>query len=124
MTVTIYLRSIVQNGEKLTAMFDSKRAVDIDTLITDVNPGDKVVWKQASDSGIKSILKIYSKHGERIIFKTDPKKQQRANGFEMQVPETAKIGDEEEYNIEYVLSNDTTVVLDPFIRIPPPSIPR
>jgi hypothetical protein len=121
--VKIYLRSIAQNGEKRLAMFDSNRDGDINNLITDVPAGEKVVWKLDCCSGIKSIFRIYSKEGKGNIFKNDVKKLLLCKGFELQVPENLSVGDIEAYTIEYILHDDTKMIIDPYIRIPPPKIP-
>lgn len=121
MTVKIYLRSIVFDGEKKLAMFDSNRFGDIDNLTTYANPGDKVKWKLDCCSGIKSVTKIYSKDGKGSIFKNDPKKLLFCAGFELQIPKNAN--GEEAYTIEYILHDDTKMKIDPYIRIPPPKIP-
>lgn len=123
MKVKIYLRSIVINGKKQLAMFDSNRAGDIDNLVTIAEPGDKIIWKPDCCSGIKSITKIFPKRGKNTIFKKNPQKQLLCRGFEMQVPLDAERGSEEAYNIEYILCDDTKGSIDPYIRIPPPRIP-
>jgi len=120
MTVKIYLRSINYKGGKHLAMFDSNGSGDIDNLETNVEPGDTIIWKPDCRSGIKRITGIFSKKGERIIFETDPKKQLFCRGFEFKVPKDAERGIEEAYSIEYILSDDTKGILDPYIRIPPP----
>lgn len=119
MTVKIYLRAIVKNGENGLAMFDSNRNGDINDLITDVNPGDKVIWKLDCCSGIRSITRIYSKEKEHPIFKSDPKKRSLCKVFELRVPKTAVEGDQEKYAIEYILRDDTRMMIDPYVRIPP-----
>ena len=118
MKVNIYLRAIVQNGENRLALFDTNRNGDINNLTTDVHAGDIVIWKPDSCSGIKSITKIYSKKGDRNVFITDPIKRWLCKGFKFQVPKSAK--DKEAYTIEYILSNETKVIIDPYIRIVPP----
>lgn len=126
MTVKIYLRSIKKRGKNHLAMFDSKREGDIDKLTTDVWPGDKIVWNLDCCSGIKSITRIYPKEGKGQIFKNDPKKLLFGRGFELLVPDF-RIEKEvlEAYTIEFVLCDKekTKVIIDPYIRIPPPKIP-
>ena len=124
MTVKIYLRSIVKNGEKHLAMFDTNRNGDIDNLTTVVPRGENVIWKLDCCSGIKSITKIYSKNKERKVFKSDPTKLLLCKGFQVQISESAKPGEEETYAIEYLLRNGTKVVIDPCIRIDPPGISK
>ena len=120
MTVKIYLRSIVHNGKQCLAMFDSERNGDINNLITGAHAGDKLIWRPDSCSGIKSIIKIYSKEEERIIFESDPQKQWLCRGFEFIIPKSVKEGVVEGYTIEYLLRDDTKCILDPYIKILPP----
>jgi hypothetical protein len=127
MTVKIYLRSIVRNGEKHLAMFDSKREGDIDNLTTIANPGDNVLWKLDRCSGIQSITKIYPKEGKGKIFKNDPKKLLFGRGFEMLIPDfPVRAGEEvvEAYTIEFVTCNKTKMKIDPYIKLPAEKIPK
>jgi hypothetical protein len=120
MKVKIYLRSVVQNGEKRLALFDSNRNGDINNLTTDVFAGDMVIWKPDCFSGIKSITKIYSKKGERNVFKTDPVKRWLCKGFKLKLSESAR--GTEAYTIEYILNDETKAIIDPYVKIlPPPS---
>jgi hypothetical protein len=121
MAVKIYLRSIVKHGENHLAMFDSNREGDISNLTTDVPAGEQIIWKADCCSGIKRITKIASKDGKGNIFKNDPKKLLLCKGFKLQVPDSAD--GKEAYSIEYILHDDTKVIIDPYIRIPPPKIP-
>ena len=116
--VTIYLRSVEQEGKKRLAMYDSNGKGDIDNLTTEVESGSAIIWKLDSFNGIKSITKIYSKTGKRNVFKTDPKKQLFFKGFTLQLSKDAE--GEEAYAIEYILCDDTKVTIDPVIRVPPP----
>lgn len=122
MTVKIYLRSIVKNGEKHLAMFDSKRNGAIDNLTTDVPQGAEVIWKLDYCSMIKTITKIYLKNQESNIFKSDPKKRLLCKGFQVQISESAELYKEEAYTIEFILRDkyETKVVIDPCIRPIPP----
>ncbi len=119
--VTIYLRSIGQKENKRLSLFDSNGNGDIDKLVTEVESGAAIVWKLDCMSGIKSITKIYSKTGKRNIFKTDPRKLLFSKGFKLQLSKDAE--GEEAYAIEYTLCDDTKVIIDPVIRIPPPPPP-
>jgi len=123
MTVKIYLRSIEQNGKKCLAMFDTNRNGAINSLTTDVPAGAGVVWKTDRCSGIKSISRIYSKEGKGNIFKNGPKKLFLCKGFVLYVPKTAPVGEIEAYTIEYILHDDTKIIIDPYIKIPPPPPP-
>jgi hypothetical protein len=120
MSAKIYLRSIKQDEKIRLAMFDSNRDGNIDILTTDVPAGEKVIWKLDRCSGIKKISRIYPKEGKGIIFKNDPKKQFLCKGFELQVPDIVAIGQKEAYTIEYILHDDTKMIIDPYIRIIPP----
>jgi hypothetical protein len=116
--VTIFLRSVEQEGRKRLAMFDSNRNGDIDNLVTEVESGAAIIWKLDCVSGIRSITKIYSKTGKRNVFKTDPVKLRFSNAFKLQLTKDAE--GEEAYAIEYILCDDTKVTIDPVIRVPPP----
>jgi hypothetical protein len=118
MTVKIYLRSIVQNGENRLAMFDTNHNGDINNLTTEVPPRAKIIWKLDCFSGIEGITKIHSKNGERNVFKSDPIKRWLCKGFKLQLSESAK--GTEAYTIEYILKDETKVIVDPYIRISPP----
>ena len=118
MAVKIYLRSLVKNGEKHLAMFDTNHNGDIDNLTTVVPRGENVIWKLDCCSGIKSITKIYSKNKERKVFKSDPTKLLLCQGFKLKTSESEI--ETEAYTIEYILSDETKVVIDPYIRIVPP----
>jgi hypothetical protein len=125
MRVKIYLRSIEQDEKKLLAMFDSKRQGDINNLTTEVYAGDKIIWKLDCCSGIKSIAKIYPKEGKGNIFKNDPVRQLLCKGIVLQVPEyKVEIEEVEAYTIEYILCDDTKMVIDPYIKILPPPVKK
>jgi hypothetical protein len=119
--VTIYLRSLEINSVNHLAMFDSKRNGDIDKLTTEVPAGGTVIWKLDCLSGIRSITRIYSKTGKRNVFIIDPKKLLLCKGFKLQLTDV-KAGEKEEYNIEYILCNGKTVIIDPMIRVIPPPV--
>jgi hypothetical protein len=120
-TVTIYLRSVAQREKKRLAMYDTNGHGDIDNLVTEVEPGTAITWKLDCQSGIKSISRIYSKTGKRNIFRTDPRKLTFSKGFRLQLSGDAQ--GEEAYAIEYILCDDTKMIIDPVIRIPPPPDP-
>jgi hypothetical protein len=120
MTVNIYLRAIVKDKKNCLALFDSNRHGDIDNLVTDVNKGDTIVWESDSCSGIKSITRIYSKEDKHPIFKKEPKKRVLCKGFELQVPEDAEHDVKEKYTIVCILEDNSELIIDPYVRIPPP----
>jgi len=119
--VKIYLRAVDQEGKKRLAMFDTNRNADIDNLTTVVEPGATVIWKLDCLSEISRIARIYSKTGKRNIFKTDPRKIPFSKAFKLKISKDAE--GEEAYAIEYILCDDTKVIIDPVIRIPPPPPP-
>lgn len=131
--VTIYLRSVVKDKRDCLAMFDSNRKGDINNLETVVHPGDKLVWALDSEHGIKELVSIRSKEVEpKLILKPLTAK---SGGFQIMVPDSP-IRSLEAYIIEYIIEVkdrekgekgekvvmvDKTVVIDPYIRIKPPS---
>lgn len=119
MTVKIYLRSILKDKKNCLALFDTNRNGDINNLETVVPSGSKVIWELDYLSGIKSITKIWSKEKNSQIFKSDPRKGWLNKGFEIQLPEF-KEERREAYNIEYILSDGTKMIIDPYIRVVPP----
>jgi hypothetical protein len=120
MIVKIYLRAIKQGDANCLALFDSNRQGDINNLTTDANVGDTIIWKLDCCSGIKSITKIYSKEDKHPVFKSDPKKRMLCTGFILPIIEGAE--GKEKYFIECILCDSTKLVIDPYIRVPPPRI--
>jgi hypothetical protein len=124
MAVKIYLRAILagkDNSNKL-ALFDSKRHGDINGLITEVNKTDTIIWKLDCCSGIKSITGVHSSSEEgHTVFISEPKKRFLCKGFKLQLdlPEV-KEERKEKYTIECILCDNTPLIIDPFIRVPPP----
>lgn len=122
MTVKISLRAIVYGETKSLALFDSNHMGDINGLVTNANPNDTVIWKLDCCSGIKRITSIHSssKTGH-TVFISEPKKRFLCKGFKLQL-ELPKTDEErkEKYTIECILWDDTPLIIDPYIRIPPP----
>jgi hypothetical protein len=116
--VKIYLRAILKNGQDSLALFDSNRNGDINDLTTEVKAGDTIIWKLDCCSGIKSITRIYSKEKEHPVFKSDPVKRFLCKGFKLQLEKGAK--GLEKYTIECILPDNNELIIDPFIRVPPP----
>lgn len=114
----IYLRSIDQDNRKRLSLFDSNRKTGIDELITEVQSGGTIIWTFDCCSGIKSIIKIYSKSGKGNIFKNEPVKGLFCKYFKLKIPIDAK--GEEAYGIDYQLLDGTKLSIDPVIRIKPP----
>jgi hypothetical protein len=121
MIVKIYLRSIVKDGENHLAMFDSNRNGAIDDLTTDVPAGATIIWKLDCCSGIKSITRIYSKEEKHTVFISEPRKRLLCKGFKLrlEIPEE-KEERKEKYSIECILCDNTKLIIDPVIRVPPP----
>jgi len=120
MKVKIYIRSIVNDGRNRLALFDSNRNGDIDDLITGVNAGDTIIWKLDCCSGIKSITKIYPKEKDPGAFEVNAKPQMFCKGFKFQIEKGVE--GTANYCIKCVLCENTEVIIDPYIRVPPPRI--
>ena len=122
MTVKIFLRSIVKDKIKSLALFDSNHHGDINGLITDVKPTDTIIWKLDCCSGIKRIISIHSSSEDgHTVFISEPKKRFLCKGFKLHL-ELPKSDEErrEKYTIECILWDNTPLIIDPYIRIPPP----
>jgi hypothetical protein len=117
MTVTIFLRAIKKDRKNSLALFDSNRNGDIDNLETVAKKGDTIVWELDNLSGIKSITRIYSKEKVHPVFKSNPKIKSESKGFELQL-EKAEEG-KEKYTIECILDDNSELIIDPYVRIPP-----
>ena len=128
MIVKIYLKSIVRDKEKYLGLYDSNGNVAINDLITDVLPGATIIWKLDCLSGIKSITRIYSEAKEHPIFKSEPKKRLLCKEFKLQLEEGLVLTPgkdlEEKYTIICLLYDNTTLTIDPVIRVPPPPPPK
>jgi hypothetical protein len=116
--VKIYLRSISSPENKQLMLFDSNRSGAIENLVTLAAPGALLTWKLDRCSGIKKIIRIYSKTGKGNIFRNEPKRLLFLEVFTLRLSSAAE--GEEAYNIEYLLHNNTKVTIDPIIKIPPP----
>jgi len=116
--VTIYLRSI-SSPEKIKLMlFDSNRNGAINDLVTIAAPGSTIVWKRDRSSGIRRILRIYSKTRKGNIFRNEPTRFWFSNIFTLKLSPNAE--GEEAYSIDFLLCDKTRVTIDPVIKIPPP----
>ena len=119
MKVKIYLRLIIVEDKEGLALFDSNRNGGINELITDVNPGDTVVWKLDSHSGIREIIEISSADKNHPIFKSNPRKSLDRKEFRLKIENGLKSGIEK-YDIKCILWDNSKLKIDPFLRIPPP----
>jgi hypothetical protein len=120
MTVKIYLRAIKQGKVNSLAMFDSNGQGGINDLTTDAYPGDTVIWKLDCCSGIKSITKIYPKENDPGAFKVNATPQTLCKGFKFQLEKGVK--GTANYCIKCILCENTEMIIDPYIRVPPPRI--
>ncbi len=116
--VKIYLRAIASNGKNELMLFDSNRNGAINDLVTTAYAGTTVIWKPDQRSGIKRILRVYSKSMQGNIFRTEPKRRWLCNTFYLNIPRDAK--GEEKYGIDFLLCNNTKVTIDPTIIIKHP----
>ena len=120
-TVKIYMQCIEKDDGKHLLMYDSNDPdnVVVDSLITHVQPGMKVIWKLERPSGIKKINKIGSAKGVRNIFKKDARPKLIGKGFVLKLSDELSDG-QEKYIIEFFSKKDPDdlVPIDPFLRIP------
>jgi len=121
MATKIYLRSIKINGANCLALYDSNGNGGINDLETFVKKDEsKVNWVLDTNSGIKSITKIWSEEPTSKVFKHDPKKVPRKKEFEVELKKVDR-EELEKYNIQYMLDDGTLVTIDPYIRMRPPT---
>jgi hypothetical protein len=116
--VRIYLRAILVDDKNQLMLFDSNRNGAVNDLVTVVPAGSTITWKPDRCSGIKKILRIWSKTGKGNIFGKEPGRFWFFNIFFLKLPRSAE--GEETYSIEYLLYDKTRVTIDPTIKIPPP----
>jgi hypothetical protein len=120
--VIIWLRAVEINGEKHLAMIDSHGQIAIDSLETTVPPGAKIIWLLEHFSGIKKITQIHSAgKGPVEIFKKEAKKRFLCKGFKLKLSKDLATVKREKYEIIYIHWDNTTVPIDPYIRILPPT---
>lgn len=117
--INIYLRSVKRNGKKELALFDDERNGDIDNLVTEARPGDTIIWKKDTLSGIKGIASIYSKEeGKKILIDLPKGNDKVKKEWKYKIPKDAE--GEESYGIIYVLDDGTKLDIDPKIKVLPP----
>jgi len=120
--VTIYLKAIKENGENHLEMYDSNdpTIVVVDTLVTDVMPGTKVIWTPVDDdSGIEILKKIGPEKPDKIITK-DAEKISGTKKLKLKIPKKAPIpSKKEKYDIVIVDEDGNTwPPIDPYLEIP------
>jgi hypothetical protein len=134
-TVAIYLASVKRkdgHGKDSyhLAMFDANGDWGIDTLVTiiKIDPSkDKsgnIRWIKVVKSGIKRIIEIKSLADSTIIFKNGTYEHPHGVwnlNLPKEIYEHPGKTIEEEYLITYIPEDkDTTIIIDPMIRVPPP----
>ncbi|MBS0010147.1 MAG: hypothetical protein KFF49_01975 [Bacteroidales bacterium] len=91
----------------------------VDSLWTDVNPGDTIIWLAKPQSGIKAILDVRPVKKEGKIFKEAAieasYKAQKA--FMTVIPDDAEPGSEK-YEIVFTDNDNRIWCIDPYLRIP------
>lgn len=118
--VYIFIASVEINGVIHLKLRDSNGNSAIDTLCTTVHPGEKVIWKKEKDSGLKRITDIKS-IGSHNIFIEKPRKKFFKDEHYMDILKDAN--GKEEYAIGFKLKDNSSHIIDPYLRIPPPSLP-
>jgi hypothetical protein len=116
--IRIYLRSISSGKTNQLMLFDSNRNGAINDLVTIAPAGSTIIWMPDRRSGIKRILKIYSKSGLCNIFRAEPARFLFFNFFVLRLPRNAE--GEEAYSIDYLTCDNKKISIDPTIKIPPP----
>jgi len=119
--VTIYLKIHEEDGKKRLEMYDSNnpKNIVIDDLTTEVDPGTKVVWRRAEDSGIRSIRKVGPVEDNGEIFPEDAKTILLNKRMRTRVPDNIADKDKgQKYIIEFKDKRDGEVTpIDPYLRI-------
>jgi hypothetical protein len=126
-TVIIYLKAIEKEdgGGKYLEMSDSNDNSPVaDSLHSaDVEPGTKVIWKLADDSGIKKVKKIGPKNKGDVITKNARRFLFLFGNKKLKIPDTAPWDTTEKYDIEFKDTDGKVWHRDPYLRIPPQSDP-
>jgi len=130
--VTIYLAcvKVETNGvdRYRLFMFDSNGSIAIDSLTTlfEKNAGQEgtIYWKGIY--GIKKIKEIIPDSFPTQIFVDSVKEEKSSNTYKLELPTNIPLPGQdikEKYIIIYIPSDqDTTITIDPFIRVSPPPI--
>jgi len=124
--VTIVLNNAVERKDKRKhlEMYNSYNpdSVVVDSLITDVSPGDIIIWDKKSTSGIR-IIHVRPIKENGIIFPEAAKEMSYKNKkvFTITIPDGVKPGTIEKYEIVFEDDDKNTWCIDPHLRIPPPA---
>ena len=118
--VTIYLKDTLINGRKHLLMYDSKHPDHkvVDTLTTNVEPGDLVLWQTVVGSNIQHINNIRPILEKGKIFPAEAQGDSTRATYRLIIPEDAEPGTEK-YEIVFTDRDNRTWCIDPHLRIPP-----
>ncbi len=118
--VEIFLKVYIEDGEKHLELYDSNDPdnIVIDDLYTVVEPGTKVVWRRAKDSGIRCIKKV-SPIDPGEIFTGDARTILLKKRFRTRIPEgEVKPNKKEKYIIVFLDKKDKEeTAIDPYLRV-------
>ena len=114
--VTIFIK-LVPGTHKLHLTDDEGHSGDAESFFSDVNRGDKVIWKLADRSGIDEITGITAKDGKFNIFAGGGPKKKKDMWSGTVKGDASGV---EAYNIDFKI-DDKLFSVDPEIRVKPPS---
>jgi hypothetical protein len=127
MKIKIYLRAIKSGKKYRLAMIDSDRNGAINNLTTEANPGDTLKWVLDCNSGIKSITRIVfekislNKKDINKYLKSEPDFSLKLPEYKIKESKKTKKLTKVKYLIKCILEDhNKKLIIDPFIRIPPP----
>lgn len=133
-TVAIYLTSVKRKDghgkySYHLAMFDANGDWDIDSLVTKIRidtskfKSGNIQWIKVKKSGINNIVEIISAELKPVIFR-DSAYEHPHDVWNLNIPEDIHIPPggtkPEKYIIKYIPEDnkDTTIIIDPYLRIP------
>ncbi len=115
---TITIRAFEQGGEIMLYLIDSGGQRGVQSITTQANPGDEIIWKLDTRSNIIQIKSIYAKSVGPDVFKETPSRVSDSE-FTAEIAADAQgIGG---YNIEYEYKDTSIHVDDPFLEVDPPN---
>jgi hypothetical protein len=120
--VNIYCKAVVIDKEMHLRMYDSNKpdSAVIDNLITNVQARTKVTWQWTSDSEIQKFVKIRPTHPNGNIIPGNAHGVAFTNKERLKIPKDATDG-QEKYDIIFLDLDGDTVIIDPHLKIPPPT---
>lgn len=114
---TVIIRAFEQGGEILLYLIDSGGQRGVQSITTEANPGDEMIWKLDTRSNINKIISIEAKSAGMDVFSEKPEKVTDFEFLGLIASNAEGIG---AYNIVYEFENGTVVTDDPFIDVKPP----